>query len=392
MHCRGKKLIVVKIGTSSLTNTLGELQREKIQSLIEKIHKVKKEGHSVVIVTSGSIAAGFRRLGYNQRPKTIPAKQAAASVGQGLLMEEYTKQLWKYNYIAAQILLTRGDFSDKRRYKNAANSLEILLKKGAIPIINENDTTSIEELKFGDNDTLSANVAGMIHADLLVILTDIDGVYTSDPRKNPSAERIEKIEVITPELEALAGSEGTSVGTGGMRSKISAAKIAVMAGVPVVISSAEKEDILYKCLQGEAEGTYFTACKRNLNTNLQWMAFYSKCKGKLYVDEGAAEALENKGKSLLPSGIVKIQGDFNAGDVVEVFIRKNGSLTEASTNKKKAYLGKGIVNYSSEELQRLKGCSSEDIYQIAGITKTEAIHRDNWLGNIKVEKRRMLNE
>lgn len=374
MEHTGKKLIVVKVGTSSLTDSKGRLDSEKIKGIVHQAAKLKEKGHRIILVTSGSISAGFRLLGYNERPKTIAAKQAAAAVGQGLLMEEYTRFFNDYGYVSSQILLTRGDFSDKRRYINIVNTLDILLKRGAVPIINENDTVSIEELKIGDNDTLSAQVAAMVHADLLVLLTDIDGLYSDDPRKNPEAKRIEVIPEITKEIEALAGSAGSSLGTGGMRSKISAGKIAVASGVPMLITHSAKENILQKALEGNLDGSYFLAKKRKLNTKLQWMTFYSLAKGSITVDEGATNALVYGGKSLLPTGITKISGDFKVGDVVEVL----------SPSKKS--IGKGIVNYSSQELQELMGLSTQEIFSLTGRKKTEAIHRDNWVGSSKKRK------
>jgi glutamate 5-kinase len=374
-----KKKVVVKIGSSSVTDAKGEISPAKIRKHATEISLIKAKGHDVIVVTSGSIAAGFKRLGYLERPRTVAAKQAAAAVGQGLLMEEYTKHLLDLGYISAQILLTRGDFADKRRYQNACNALQVLLKKGAIPIINENDTISIEELRFGDNDILSAQVAGLVHADLLIILTDTDGLYTADPRKDPQAKRIEVVERITPEIESIAGNVGSSVGVGGMQTKIKAAKLASLAGVPVFICNAQEDGILDQALSKTAKGTYFKACKTNLKTRLQWIAFHSDISGSIYVDAGAAIALEKRGKSLLPSGIIDLRGEFSEGDVVEVL------------DKDANYIGRGIVNYSSEELAQFKGLSSAEILKLKCDGKTEAIHRDNWLGNLKLKRRRELN-
>ncbi len=375
MADNNRKRVVVKIGSSSLTDVKGELSTEKIGKLVEEINKIKVKGHEVIVVTSGAIAAGFKRLGYKERPKTVSGKQAAAAVGQGLLMEEYTRYLLQLGYVSAQILLTRGDFADKRRYQNAYNTLEVLIKKGAIPIINENDTISIEELKFGDNDILSAQVAGMMHADLLVMLTDIDGLYTADPRKDATAEKIKVVDRITEEIEELAGSIGSIVGSGGMHSKIKAIKLSVLAGVPVFICHAQEAEVLEKALAGSANGTYFKACKANLKTKLQWISFHSSISGTIYIDEGAVNALEKNGKSLLPSGIINIEGYFCAGDVVEVL--------DAEGN----YIGRGIINYNSKDLKACKGLSSADICRTKGAVKIEAIHRDNWVGNLQLEKR-----
>ena len=373
MNKKGKQTIVIKIGSSSLTDSQGYLAKEKIQCIAKDVAKLKALGHKIVIVTSGSIAAGFGLLGYRERPKTVEGKQAAAAVGQGLLIEEYTKALQNYDYLAAQILLTRGDFSDKRRFRNAARTLDVLLKKGAVPVINENDTVSIEELKFGDNDTLSAHVASMVHADLLLILTDIDGLYTADPRKDAKAERLNYIGEITKEIEDLAGSSGSSVGTGGMKSKIIAAKISTSAGVPVLITAAG-ENSIYNSIEGNIEGSYFEGRKRKLRNKLHWVTFYSHSKGTLIIDSGAQEALTKGGKSLLPKGIIKVLGTFNPGDVVEV------------VNNNKKLIGKGLVEYSSSELIDLIGLSSSEIKNDTGRTKTVAIHRNNWIGNETIKK------
>lgn len=374
MSEKRKKLIVIKIGSTSLTDMHGNLASEKIEKHVSEAAVLKKRGCAVIIVSSGSIAAGYKRLGYKERPKTVAAKQAAAAVGQGLLIEEYTKKLLERGYVGAQILLTRSDFADKRRYKNAFNALEVLLKKGAVPIINENDTVSIEELQFGDNDMLSANVAGLVHADLLVMLTDTDGLYSGDPRKDAEAKRIEYVSEITPEIENIAGAVGTSRGTGGMRSKIDAVKIAVTSGVPVFICNAEEKGVLEKVLDGSVKGTYFESCKSSLKTRLQWIAFHSGVKGSIFIDEGAVEAVQKRGKSLLPSGIVDVKGDFKANDVVEVF-GEDGS-----------YVGRGVANHDSSFLLEIIGMSSDDIFKKFPEAKIETIHRDNWVGSSKFKK------
>lgn len=359
--------VVVKIGTSSLTEKDGSFCNEKLKDIVRQVADLKDAGNSVVIVTSGSIATGFRRLGYNQRPRSVAAKQAAAAVGQGILIEEYTKYLYKRGYVGAQILLTRGDFADKRRYDNAFSAITELLKNGAVPIINENDTISIEELRFGDNDMLSAEVAAMIHADLLVIMTDIDGLYTNDPRKDENAKHIDYIDAVTQSVEALGGGAASELSTGGMRSKITAAALATIAGVPVFICSFKDENSIVKSIDQSTRGTYFKAEKYNLKTRLQWMAFYSKCKGRLYIDAGAAKALTEGKKSLLPSGIVSVEGKFKAGDVVDVYSSEN------------LFLGRGICNYEKSMLEEIKNESDKTKKQ------SVAIHRDNWVESEKIQ-------
>ena len=254
-----RKLVTVKVGTSSLTNPDGSISSGKIESIVSEIAALRAAGHTVILVTSGAVAAGFRRIGYAKRPTGIPAKQAAAAVGQGLLLEEYTRFFAAHGIVSAQILLTRDDFRDRRRYKNAFNALEIILQRDAVPIINENDTVSIDELRLGDNDTLSAQVAAMMHAGLLVLLTDMDGLYTADPRTDESAERIARVEHLTPEILALGGSAGTSNGTGGMATKLRAAQMATAAGCEMVIANGQSPEVLYDVAAGKRVGTRFLA-------------------------------------------------------------------------------------------------------------------------------------
>lgn len=362
----GKKTVVVKIGTSSLTERSGRLSTEKLRGLTGQIASLRDEGHQVVLVTSGAIAAGYSLLGYHERPTAVAAKQASAAVGQGLLMEEYSSALSERGYVAAQLLLTRGDFRDRRRYQNAFAALEVLLSRGAVPVINENDTVSIAELKLGDNDMLSAQVAAMLHADLLVLLTDTDGLYTADPRTEPAAEHIDAVERVTPELEALAGGAGSANGTGGMATKVEGAKLASGAGVAVVICRSSEPGILARAVAGTARGTYFKAGS-GMKTRLQWMAFYAQAKGNVYIDPGAAEALCKRGKSLLPAGVRAAEGDFAAGEVVRVWLSGGGAL-----------LGRGIVNYSSQELKNIAGLSSAEAASRCPGRPPEVIHQDNW--------------
>lgn len=333
-----KKLFVIKIGTSSLTSPTGDMDRQKIHNIVRQVADIKDEGNDAVIVTSGSIAAGFRALGYTSRPSAVSAKQASAAVGQGLLMEEYTRFFAERGYVCAQILLTRGDFTDKRRYKNAFSALEILLSRGAVPIINENDTIAVDELKVGDNDTLSAQVAAMLHGDLLILLTDTDGLYTKNPSKHADAVHIDTVEWITPEIESYAGGALTQNGTGGMITKVRGAALATRAGVPVIICSSGEEDNIVKAAHGEARGTLFKA-DGSLKTRLQWMAFYAPSKGNIFVDRGAASAIKNHGGSLLTAGITAIEGDFERGDVVRIL-----------TSGEHEPIGRGIAGFSRSEL------------------------------------------
>ena len=361
MVLNANSLIVIKVGSSSLTGKGGELAPEKLKEIVRQICEVKKMGHRVVLVSSGAIAAGFRRLGFASRPTVTADKQASAAVGQGLLMEEYNRLFLAHGVSCGQLLLTRGDFADKRRFQNAWGALRVLLERGAVPIINENDTVAIEELKIGDNDTLSAQVAAMVHADLLVLLTDIDGLYTANPSKDPNARHIDLVEEIDESILSLAAGAGSSVGTGGMQTKLKGATLATEAGVEVFICRASDENCILRALTGDIRGTRFPAPAHGMKTRQQWLAFYAASRGNIYVDEGAAKALMQKKKSLLPPGVVAAEGDFNAGDVVSVYLR--GTHT---------YLGKGIVNYSREELLRLA---------VTPGTHEEAINRDNWIAH-----------
>jgi len=353
------KRIVFKVGTSSLTNADGSLSRAKVKEITRQLALLHEAGHELILVSSGAIAAGFSSLGFKKRPTKVADKQASAAVGQGLLLEEYTTNLLLKQIISAQILLTQDDFADKRRYKNAHQALSVLLNRGAIPIINENDTVAIEEIKVGDNDTLSAQVAAMVQADLLVLLTDVDGLYTANPSTNPDARRLEKIEKISSELIDMAGGAGTSNGTGGMLTKIKAATLATMSGVPVYICSSLKTDALLEATEETKDGSLFLAQEKGLKTQKQWLAFYAKSQGEIYVDQGAADALRNKGKSLLVSGLVSVSGSFAYQDTVTVYEEGCGAI-----------LGKGRVRFGKSALKDMLKSNKP---------KGVVIHRDDWI-------------
>ncbi|WP_339062908.1 glutamate 5-kinase [Tepidibacillus marianensis] len=363
-----KKRIVIKIGSSSLTSDHGYLDKEKLNHYVKKIVELLQVGYEVVIVSSGAVAAGFHLLGYSTRPDTIEGKQAAAAIGQGLLVQAYNEAFQTDRYSVAQILLTRYDFANRIQYQNAYQTLSMLLKRGIVPIINENDSVAIDELTFGDNDRLSALVAGLIHADQLIILTDIDGLYDSDPRKNSKAKKLRYIEEITPEIEQLAESNGSSIGTGGMRSKLSAAKLALSFGVHVYIGKAILEISLTSIVNGTGNGTYLGNSQlSSIKTKQQWIAFHSVVEGSLIIDDGAVDALIHSGKSLLSAGIVDVRGTFGRGQVVKVISLSN------------QLIGKGIVNYSAIELQQIKGESSEVAMERFQVDRPEVIHRDDWV-------------
>ena len=354
-----KKRIVVKIGSSSLTNAKGEIDDVKFLDHIVAIAKLKSLGHEVVLVSSGAVAAGFRKLGYSSRPVTIKGKQAAAAVGQSVLIQHYSEAFSAYGITPAQVLLTRKDFSSKKRYKNAYATFSELLDRSIIPIVNENDTVSVTELTFGDNDMLSALVSGLVHADQLIILTDVNGLYDSNPQKNPDAKRIDRISQITDEMLGFASGTGSKVGTGGMQSKLVAAKFAMNAGVKVFVGVGQGENKLVNVLNGLGDGTYFESdCFSVLPSNKQWLSL-TEVSGKLFIDEGAVQAIIEGGKSLLPAGVYAFEGHFEQGDVVEVYDRH-------------LLLGRGETLYSSEELEKA-------IKHKQNNKQNAVIHRDQWV-------------
>lgn len=334
------KRVVIKIGSSSLTSMHGEISRKKLENLTEQVVALKDAGYETVLVSSGAVAAGYRKLGCIDRPTSLPEKQAAASIGQGLLMESYSELFLSHGYVASQILITRGDFSDEKRYKNIHNTLNVLLERGIIPIINENDTITIDHLKFGDNDTLAAKVAGLIDADFLIILSDIDGLYDSNPNDNPEAKLLDKVHAITPEIEAAAGGSGSTVGTGGMKSKIQAVEIAMAAGINSFLGKAGTENILMDAVSGSAKGTYFEQSENavNLDDQQQWVAFHSGREGKITINSHGKEAIVENHENLCCTDIEEFTGEFDDGSVVEVFDEEGKEL------------GLGRINYSYEEL------------------------------------------
>ena len=358
--------IVVKVGTSTLTHKNGKLNLEQIERLVRQLSDLRNQGKDVVLVSSGAIGAGMGKLNLEERPKTIPEKQAVAAVGQGILLHIYEKIFAEYGQATAQLLLTKADLEHRQRFLNARNTLLTLLKLGVIPIVNENDTVAFEEIKFGDNDTLAALVGTLIDADLVILLTDIDGFYDGDPRKRKDAKRISVVETIDAQVESLAGSVGSKFGSGGMATKITAASIAVNAGIPLMIAHGAESHIIRKLTGGEAVGTLFLPIEMKPHLRKKWIAFGSHVGGRLVVDDGAKDALIHKGKSLLPSGITAVEGDFAAGDVVEIV---DGQGRE---------FARGISNYSWMELHKIKGQKSKDICPILGYKDyDEAIHRDN---------------
>jgi glutamate 5-kinase len=322
--------------------------------------------YEVLIVSSGAVAAGMKKIGLKEKPKDIRLKQAAAAVGQSSLIWAYEKSFNEYGRKVAQVLLTRDDFSERVRYLNSRNTIITLLSYGVIPIINENDTVSTDEIKFGDNDQLAALVSGLIDAERLIILSDVEGLYSSDPNKNPDAEIIPFVSEITPEFEAMAGGAGSAVGTGGMYSKILAAKKAVSYGITVNIISGKKSGLIASLLRGVHHGTEFKPRTKRISSRKGWIAYAIKPRGSLVIDEGAVNAILKAGKSLLPSGIARVEGVFDTGDAVYcVDLRGNR-------------IAKGVVNYSSNDTEKIKGKKTTEIETILGYKYSdEVVHRDN---------------
>ncbi len=335
-----KKRVVIKIGSSSLTSMHGEISRRKLERLVDEVVRLKDDGHEVLLVSSGAVAAGYRKLGCLERPSSLPEKQAAAAIGQGLLIEAYSDLFLSHGYVASQILITRSDFSDENRYNNARNTINVLLERGIIPIVNENDTVTIDRLKFGDNDTLSAKVAALVDADQLVILSDIDGLYDSDPRKNPNASLLDQVEEITKNIEDMAGEPGSSVGTGGMRSKIDAFKITMAAGIPAFLGKSGIPNIIYDAVQRTAKGTYFESKDEtaNLDSRQQWIAFNSGPEGQIIIKDNAKQRILNQTGGLNLYDIEDVSGQFKKGAVVRIL----------DSNQEEIALG--IVNYTAEDL------------------------------------------
>jgi len=361
--------IVVKIGTSSLTAKDGKFNKEFASDIARQVSKLKNEGKDVIIVSSGAIGTGCEALDFKERPKSIPLKQATAAVGQGILMNEWRQAFEEFNLKVAQILLTYDAFSDRKTYLNLRNSLSVLLELGVIPIINENDPICVHEIgeTFGDNDTLSAMVSSKVEADLLILMTDIDGLYTKNPKKAKDAKKIPIIEEITPEILSFGGSAGEK-GTGGMKTKLEAAKIAHKSGCYMVIASGEEKNLISRIMSGEDIGTLFLPSKNIEKNKIRWISL-AKPKGKIIIDEGAKNALLVH-KSLLPRGIVDVEGDFDAGDIVAL----------QTTNE---VFAKGITNYTKKELEKIKGKNTDEIEHILGYKNYNEIIKSENIGIIK---------
>ena len=365
---REAKRIVVKVGTSTLAYGPGRMNLYNIEHLVRGLVDMANEGREMILVSSGAIAAGLGRLGMTEKPDSIPEKQAIAAVGQGMLMHIYEKFFAEYGKVAAQVLLTRENSVRHNQYIHSRDALCAMLDMGAIPVINENDAVTVDEIKIGDNDQLSATVATLVDADALIILSDIDGLYTANPATHPEAEIIHEVPEITPEIERLAGGAGSAMGTGGMMTKIEAAKVAMNAGVTMVIAPGARDHVLRDVLNGEEIGTLFPAKESHLRLRKSWIAFGKRIEGDLVVDRGCEKAMRQCGSSLLAAGIVSADGEFTRGSTVRV-LTKDGQE-----------IARGVVNYGRAELMDLIGRQTKDfpeaLLQEDGF-REEVIHRDN---------------
>lgn len=359
------KRIVVKVGTSTLLYPNGKINLYRIEHLARELSDLASQGREVILVTSGAIGAGMVRMGLSERPDSMQEKQALASVGQVLLMHLYDKFFTEYGQVAGQVLLTKENFANHNQYINARNTLMAMLKSGIIPVINENDAVTVAEVKIGDNDTLSATVAAIVDADVLIILSDIDGVYDANPQTHPEAKLLSEIKEITSRVEAMAGGAGSAVGTGGMATKIEAAKIATAAGVTMFIASGGENGMLGRIIAGEDVGTVFPPKDAHLRARKGWLAFGKRISGILVVDEGCVKALK-KGSSLLAAGILATEGEYTAGSTVRVLTADYQEIA------------RGTIAYDAAAVAKIKGRKTSDFTDILdGEIHDEVIHRDN---------------
>ena len=359
------KRIVIKIGSNILASAEQGLNTRRLRALAKDISEVIDAGHEVVIVSSGAVAAGLKKLNLKKKPEDIQLKQAAAAIGQSSLMWAYEENFAAFDKKVAQILLTRNDIANRLRYINAKNTVFTLMSYGVIPLINENDPIAVDEIKFGDNDMLAALTAGLVEADMLIILSDVEGLYSKDPSKKGS-RIIKHVDGITPQVKKMATGKSSAVGTGGMYSKLLAAKQANDHGIPVVIMSGKKNSLLTRFMNGKEVGTYFEPKQERLSSKKGWIAYGVRTKGSIFLDDGAVKALTEMGRSLLPSGIAGIEGNFEVGDYIKC-LNADGKKT-----------AKGLTNYSSKDLEMIKGKKTSEIEEILGYKYSdEVIHRDN---------------
>jgi glutamate 5-kinase len=363
---RDARRIVVKVGSSLVTNEGRGVDAEAVGNWCQQMAALAAQGREVVMVSSGAIAEGMKRLGWTVRPKEVHELQAAAAVGQMGLAQIYESKLREHGMGSAQVLLTHADLADRERYLNARSTLTTLLGLGVVPVVNENDTVVNDEIKFGDNDTLGALVANLLDADLLVILTDQAGLFDADPRKVPGAKLVQRATAGDPELERMAGGAGSAIGRGGMLTKILAAKRAARSGAATIIASGREPDVLLRIVAGESVGTELVAATPKVVARKLWMSDHLQLRGSVTVDDGAATQVRARGKSLLPIGVVAVAGDFHRGDVIAVRLASGEEI------------GRGLSNYGSAEARLIARKPSSEIGRLLGFTgEPELIHRDN---------------
>lgn len=365
------KLLVVKVGSSLVTAEGRGIDQNALNNWATQIAQIKQNGIDVILVSSGAIAEGVKRLGWAKRPTAINELQAAAAVGQMGIAQAYERAFSQHDLHTAQILLTHEDLSDRTRYLNARSTLKTLLAQNIVPVINENDTVTTDEIKLGDNDTLGALVTNLVDADALIILTDQSGLYDSDPRKNPNAQFIHQIAANHPELTQMAGGAGSGVGTGGMYTKVLAAKRAALSGANTVVASGREPNVLPRLSAGESVGTLFTSELSRVNARKQWLLGHVQISGSVNVDAGAEQALLHKNGSLLPVGVVRVNGHFHRGELIAVL------------NPDGKEIARGLANYSSNETAKIVRCHANEISEKLGYAfEDELIHRDNLALNL----------
>lgn len=361
------KRIVIKVGSSSLCDQRGKIDRERILYLVLQISQLIKKGYSIVLVSSGAIAAGMGALNLTNKPDTIPEKQALAAIGQGKLMQIYEEIFQMFHLKCSQVLLNHGDFDDRKRLMNLTHTMNALMNYQVIPIVNENDALAVDEIKVGDNDTLAALLVPVVEADLLVLVSDIDGLYTANPHDNPEAKLLKYVDVVDERVKRMAGGSSSQFGTGGMMTKIRAAQIVNDYGNHMVIVNGNQRNSILHIFDEQETGTWFNGYSgKNLNARTHWLAYRSHSKGQIIVDDGAKMALQNHRKSLLPKGIVDVIGQFMMGQVVEIIDIHH------------QVIAKGISNYSSEEIKLIKGYNTSDIESILHYKDyDEVVHANN---------------
>ncbi len=358
--------VVVKVGTNVLTHADGTLDPARIQALTDQVQRLRQSGRKVALVSSGAIGAGIGRLGLGKRPSDLRHLQACAAIGQNFLMRAYQECLDKHGSHAAQILLTAGDFDSRARYLNARNTILTLFELGVLPIINENDTVSVAEIRFGDNDSLAAMVTNLLRAPLLVLLSVVDGLYDADPRTNPDAKPLTTVPFIDGKVLDMAGTSRSALGTGGMRSKLRAARLATMAGESVIMANGAQPGILDSLFAAQPVGTLFLPHGHSVPAWKRWLGFTAQPRGRLVVDAGARQAVQQNGRSLLPIGVVQVQGHFNKGDVV------------ALCDSQGTEFARGLTNYSATDAGRILGLRTDSIAEVLGtLPYEEIVHRDN---------------